>query len=98
MEHADESGPFIRSYFLTLWARRLIIGPRLSQRDNVGFLRSLSVITFACGCGKKLQIIDGNAGKKVKCPGCGAISPAPQLQQPTVSFPEARSLPSGEDE
>jgi serine/threonine protein kinase len=56
------------------------------------------VITFACACGKKLQIIDGNAGKKVKCPGCGAISPAPQLQQPTVSFPDARSLPSGEDE
>jgi len=37
-------------------------------------------ITFSCSCGKRLQIDEKHAGKKVRCPECKLIatSPAPQ--------------------
>lgn len=34
-------------------------------------------ISISCGCGKKLSVRDGLAGKKVKCPGCAALLKVP---------------------
>jgi ribosomal protein L12E/L44/L45/RPP1/RPP2 len=46
-------------------------------------------ITFACRCGKRLTVRDENAGKKAKCPKCGAVTmpppvPAPKRPAPVV--------------
>jgi len=35
-------------------------------------------IAFACKCGKKLQADEKHAGKRAKCPGCGATVTIPQ--------------------
>ena len=37
-------------------------------------------ITFTCTCGKTLRVPDANAGRRAKCPACGAVVaiPAPQ--------------------
>jgi hypothetical protein len=34
-------------------------------------------ITFPCACGKKLQVGDEFAGRRVKCPACAAVGVAP---------------------
>ena len=35
-------------------------------------------IHFTCNCGKKLTVADDRAGKRAKCPKCGAVSAVPQ--------------------
>jgi serine/threonine protein kinase len=41
------------------------------------------MLAFSCtSCQKKLQVGDEHAGKKVKCPGCGTVSPVPTLPPP----------------
>ncbi|MFO0865638.1 MAG: hypothetical protein U0744_13465 [Gemmataceae bacterium] len=35
-------------------------------------------ITFSCSCGKSLQVAESAAGKKARCPQCGAIVTVPQ--------------------
>src|SRR5262249_51579502 len=35
-------------------------------------------ISVTCACGKKLQARDEHAGKKAKCPGCGALLVVPE--------------------
>ena len=39
----------------------------------------MAMIAFACPeCGKRLEIRDEHAGKKAKCPGCGAVLTVPR--------------------
>lgn len=38
-------------------------------------------ITFDCPCGKSLRVSDEHAGRRVKCPACGAVVVAPKPQQ-----------------
>ena len=35
-------------------------------------------ITVNCACGKVLRVADAHAGKRAKCPGCGAVLPVPE--------------------
>lgn len=35
-------------------------------------------ITFDCACGKTLRVPDASAGKKAKCPVCGAVVAVPE--------------------
>lgn len=44
-------------------------------------------ITVACACGKKLRTKDESAGKRVKCPGCGAVLTVPKPQPPSEEEP-----------
>jgi hypothetical protein len=41
-------------------------------------------IVFSCTCGKPLRAKDESAGKKTKCPHCGAIVPIPGASPATV--------------
>jgi hypothetical protein len=34
-------------------------------------------ITFSCPCGKTLRVPDEHAGRRAKCPACGAVVPIP---------------------
>lgn len=45
-------------------------------------------LLFTCSCGKKLQVNDEMAGKKVRCPGCQAVNQVTAAQNiPTVPPP-----------
>jgi hypothetical protein len=36
-------------------------------------------VTFPCrDCGRLLRVSDTHLGKKVRCPGCGGVVPAPE--------------------
>lgn len=37
-------------------------------------------ITFSCPCGKTLRVPDEHAGKRVKCPACGAVGAVPSAE------------------
>lgn len=39
-------------------------------------------ITFACGCGRQLQVGDEYAGKKARCPECNAVLDVPFADAP----------------
>jgi hypothetical protein len=39
-------------------------------------------ILFTCPCGKRLQVPDANAGKKVRCPACNQVTTAPAPAAP----------------
>lgn len=44
-----------------------------------GFGGGIAMIAFACTeCGKRLEVKDEHAGKKAKCPSCGAVVAVPQ--------------------
>ncbi|MBX9580199.1 MAG: hypothetical protein K2X87_07800 [Gemmataceae bacterium] len=45
-------------------------------------------IAFECGCGKSFRAADGLAGKRTKCPACGAALtvPAPQAAEEDEAF------------
>jgi len=45
-------------------------------------------ITFDCTCGRSLRVGDENAGRRVKCPACGAIVivPKPQVEEEEPQF------------
>src|SRR5262245_36544007 len=49
-------------------------------------------IPFRCACGKKLQAKDEYAGKKLKCPGCGAILTIPRASA-VATPPPAAAVP-----
>jgi hypothetical protein len=54
-------------------------------------------IEVSCSCGKSLKAPDAAAGKKGRCPGCGAvlaIPPAPQIAPSAVSSGEAAKRPA----
>jgi hypothetical protein len=40
------------------------------------------MIVFGCSCGKTLRTKDEAAGKKTKCPGCGAVLTIPGASEP----------------
>ena len=42
------------------------------------FLGGIMAIVVACGCGKKLKAPEASAGRRVKCPACGAVLTVPQ--------------------
>lgn len=46
-------------------------------------------ISFACRCGKKFQVKDDWAGKKSKCPACGAVLTIPAPAAKTTAPPES---------
>ncbi|MBI2807832.1 MAG: DUF1559 domain-containing protein [Planctomycetes bacterium] len=50
-------------------------------------------ILLKCTCGKKLQVGDENRGKKVKCPGCGAVLTAEPPPEETAVQAEPPSKP-----
>ncbi|MBN9121905.1 MAG: hypothetical protein J0I06_22650 [Planctomycetes bacterium] len=56
-------------------------------------------ITFACACGKTLRVPDTSAGKRAKCPACGAVVaiPTPQPEpdpEPVFEIVEGPPAPS----
>lgn len=56
-------------------------------------------IEFSCMCGRKLRVKDEHAGRKFKCPGCGAATqaPAPKAADDLLSddlLTAAESLPA----
>jgi RsiW-degrading membrane proteinase PrsW (M82 family) len=53
-------------------------------------------IAFVCACGKSLRAKDDFAGKKTKCPHCGAIQTIPAQAPPPDPNPE--SAPPADDE
>src|SRR5262249_18516041 len=58
-------------------------------------------IKLSCDCGKKLQVKDDLAGKKVKCPGCGAVVPVPAAvaeAPPPAPKPKMKAPPPREEE
>lgn len=55
-------------------------------------------ITFSCSCGKTLQVAESAAGKKARCPKCGAVVQVPEAETGIVSpelvpEPRPRSAP-----
>ena len=48
-------------------------------------------ITFQCDCGKKLQVADHYAGKKGRCPSCGATLDIPDESNAEVPSKELRA-------
>lgn len=50
------------------------------------------MIAFGCSCGKSWRVREDLAGKKTKCPGCGAI-----LTVPSASAPSAAQIPATGD-
>lgn len=52
-------------------------------------------ITFTCACGKTLRVPDASAGKRAKCPACGAVIdiPAPPEPEPVFEIVEEPVLP-----
>ncbi|MBX9682072.1 MAG: hypothetical protein K2X38_25210 [Gemmataceae bacterium] len=48
-------------------------------------------ITFSCHCGKTLQVADLAAGKKARCPQCGAVVPVPEAEVGIVTPQMVRS-------
>lgn len=56
-------------------------------------------IEFACGCGKRLRVKPELAGRKVKCPACGAATAVPVPRSTATAEPTepaAPASPSGE--
>jgi hypothetical protein len=58
-------------------------------------------IVFVCSCGKRLQVGEASAGKKVRCPVCGQVSTAPaqiapEDAEPLQVLPVVRPAPSEE--
>jgi uncharacterized protein YxjI len=45
-------------------------------------------VQFACSCGKQLRVRDELTGKKVKCPGCGAVLTVEGTAPPPVASAE----------
>lgn len=43
-------------------------------------------IQFACSCGKRLKVADESAGKKARCPGCGAALVVPTQEPDEADF------------
>ena len=53
-------------------------------------------IEFQCtGCGKRLRVGDENAGKKAKCPECGALADIPQTPEPGPQDAPAGQISGG---
>lgn len=49
-------------------------------------------ITLACGCGRTLRVGDEHAGRRIKCPACGAVTdlaPPPPAPAPPAAPPPA---------
>lgn len=42
-------------------------------------------IQVQCGCGKSFQAVDALAGKKVRCPACGTMTPVPAGGSPAAA-------------
>jgi hypothetical protein len=38
-------------------------------------------ITITCSCGKALRVSDEHAGRRVRCPGCGAVQTVPEADE-----------------
>ena len=54
------------------------------------------VITFKCSCGKALKADEQNAGKRAKCPACGAVLTIPKpLVSQAVAAETVEHSPSG---
>jgi hypothetical protein len=62
-------------------------------------------ITFNCPCGKTLRVPDEHAGRRAKCPACGAVVPVPgpdpvfeveEKPQPGAAPPPGK--PAGDDD
>src|SRR5262245_49690262 len=57
------------------------------------------MIAFTCtSCRKKLSAKDDLAGKKVKCPGCGAVASVPRASAATLAGQAGRSSTKPEDD
>jgi hypothetical protein len=55
-------------------------------------------IAFACDCGRAFQVADAHAGKRTKCPACGAALTVPDAPPPAADEDEAyRLLADGPD-
>src|SRR5690348_15327537 len=61
-------------------------------------------ITLNCPCGKLLRVADEHAGRRVKCPACGAViePPAPEpvleiVEEPPPGKPKPAAKPSAAD-
>jgi ribosomal protein S27E len=39
-------------------------------------------ILMKCGCGQQMRVVDEQAGRKVKCPGCGDVLNVPKAPEP----------------
>jgi hypothetical protein len=52
-------------------------------------------IQLTCACGKSLKAKDELAGKRVKCPGCGAAFPVPSRQVPAQAPVEGKGPARG---
>jgi hypothetical protein len=46
-------------------------------------------ILVRCDCGKQLKAKDELAGRRVKCPGCGAVLTVPDIDEPAPNRPSA---------
>src|ERR1700738_459893 len=49
-------------------------------------------VLLSCACGKRLRVPDQNAGKKVRCPGCGTVLTVPHPPEETEII-EAEAVP-----
>jgi hypothetical protein len=50
-------------------------------------------VQFACECGKPLRVADELAGRKVRCPDCGALPTVPGTAPPPGGRPRAVTCP-----
>ncbi len=50
-------------------------------------------IVFTCACGRKLQVAEKLAGKKGKCPQCGAVLMIPLESEPVIEEPTPEPEP-----
>lgn len=57
----------------------------------------MSLIVACHKCGKKLKVPDRSAGKRGKCPGCGAIVPVPKAIDPHAAPASAGGAPAHGD-
>lgn len=55
------------------------------------------MITVACACGKKFRTSDANAGKRTKCPGCGAVLLIPKPTAAAAAPAEVEADPDSLD-
>jgi hypothetical protein len=64
-------------------------------------------ITFNCPCGKTLRVPDEHAGRRAKCPTCGAVVPIPgpdpvfeveEKPAPGAAAPGKAAAKPGEDD
>ena len=54
-------------------------------------------ITFNCACGKTLRVPDASAGRRAKCPSCGAVVSVPH-PEPDFEVVEDAPKPAPEPE